>query len=108
VRYLIIKAARIAEGLSQEELGVDVHRSTSTIKAWETPPPKGSEPATLNDVSRLLKRLKIPADVFIHGHAESDSYMVKSHHIQTMKLLDKLTPKQRKILIELMETMADS
>lgn len=83
-----------------------MHKSESTIKAWETPLPAGSEPGNLRDVSRLLKLLEIPAEVYIH--CETDDIPVRPYHIRVLKLLDQLQEKQRRILIELMESMVEA
>ena len=104
MRHLIVKAARIAEGLSRQELADYMHKSESTIKAWETPLPLGSEPANLRDVSRLLHRLNVPADIYIHCHTEFGQ-PIRPDHIRVIKLLDDLTPGQREALISLMEQM---
>ena len=103
----MVKAARTAEGISQQELADHMHKSLSTIKAWERPVPQGSEPSNLRDVSRLLKFLKIPAEVYIHCEDEPAGHPIQPYHLKHIKLLDKLSPRQRAALTEIMESMVE-
>ncbi len=105
MRHQVIKAARKAKGITQQELADHMHKSLSTVKAWERPLPQGNEPSNMRDVARLLKFLDIRADIYIFG-APSD-LPLDPDQLNHLQLLEKLTPKQQKILMQLMESMLE-
>ena len=57
----------------------------------------------MRDHARICQRLQIPAELYMFEQKKGAP--IKPHHIEMIQLSNKLTKKQRKILIELMESM---
>jgi len=78
------------------------------IRSERTSAGRSTASARLNsDVSRLLKYLQIPAEVYIHFDDEPADQPIQPSHLKHIKLLDKLSPRQRAVLIKLMESMVE-
>ncbi|MCV6612888.1 MAG: helix-turn-helix domain-containing protein [Amphritea sp.] len=94
-----LKAARLKEGRTQEQIAMELHVALTTYKGWEA----DREPRTLDMTARLCQCLGISLDYYVTG--EECTPALTTEESALIKTSNELPPSIRKDFVTIMQAI---
>ena len=98
-----LKRARLAQGLTQQDIASLLYKSLSTIKKWESP--TGAEPSNLDDVIRLCEAYGVSVEWYLCG-THNRSRPLTTQQEQLVSHFGRLSPSMKKRMGRIIKLLA--